>query len=125
MKNITVNFEKQTIILTNKFSQRAAIVGTAEYAQLLEVKNEFPTYSVYVKPKQTSSVTIKYGSLKYDDMIARIMRFENAQKRDELMAEFNTLREGKQYLVVKSWFIKCVVPEEQKTESQDDKTVAA
>lgn len=125
MKNIAVNFEKQTIILTNKFSQRAAIVGTAEYAQLLEVKKEFPTYSVYVKPKQTSSVTIKYGSLKYDDMIARIMKLENVQKRDELMSEFNTLRADGKYVVVRSWFIQTVFPEEEKNESASEESNVA
>ncbi|MBQ8003670.1 MAG: hypothetical protein IJ299_01050 [Oscillospiraceae bacterium] len=109
MKDITLNFEKQTIVLANKFSQRAAIVGTPEYSQLMAVRKEFPGFSVYVKPKQTSALTTKYGSMKYEDMVARIMSFDNAEKRDALMLEFNTLRADGKYAIVRSWYIRTVL----------------
>ena len=109
MKNIVINFEKRTITLANRFSARAGIVGSAEHSQLSEIINSYPNYAICVKPKQTCAITAKYGSLKYDDMIARIKSIENDEEREALMAEFNTLRAGERYFTVRAWFIQTVL----------------
>ena len=117
MRNLTVNYNEQKIIMSHKFAKSAETVGSAEYLQLIEVKDKFPNYSIVIKPKQTSSVTSKYGNLKYEDMINRINSMDNEEKREEIMTEFNKVRACGKYFTVRSWFIQTVILENNEDES--------
>ena len=55
MTNIKIDPANKTIILTNKFSQKAYNVGTKEFEELQEVHLAFPNYKIVtrtIKKKQ-------------------------------------------------------------------------
>ena len=90
MKNIVVNFESKTIELTKNFSKRAGVFGSPEYRSLVEVKREFPDYTLFIKPSHSYYSPSPYSRLTYADMEAIIMRCEDVNKREEWLDEFNT-----------------------------------
>jgi hypothetical protein len=112
MKNIVVNFESKTIELTKNFSKRAGVFGSPEYRLLVEVKREFPDYSIFIKPSQSHCSPSPYSRLTYEDMEEMIMRCEDADMREELLTRFNTLKLSGKYFEVKQWFIQTRLADE-------------
>ena len=111
MKNIVVNFESKTIELTKNFSKRAGVFGSPEYRSLVEVKREFPDYTLFIKPSHSHYSPSLYSRLTYADMEAIIMRCEDVNKREEWLDEFNRGRCIFPFAQIKSWFIRNVLAE--------------
>jgi hypothetical protein len=111
MKNIVVNFESETIELTKNFSKRAGVVGSPEYRTLVEVKREFPDYTLCIKPTHSHYTPSPYSRLTYADMEATIMRCDDANKREVWLDEFNRRRCIFPFPQIKSWFVQNVLAE--------------
>ena len=68
MKSITVNYSESTIVLSSAFEKKAFTPGTAEYAQLMEVRHEFPNFRLSTRQFKTNTKQDRYKGLTYDYM---------------------------------------------------------
>lgn len=100
MKNITINYTKKTIEITKSFEKKAREYGSVAYHELSRVRNEFPTFDIAIKAPKVSNT---FKGMDYNFMVEYISKQENA---DEIMADFNRLRENElSYGEIKQWFV--------------------
>lgn len=106
MKNYTIDFNMNKLIVTKSFYEKAMNPNNAEYTTLLLLKNDFPGIRVYVKemPKRKNAT----ARLTYDKMV----KYLACQKNSEaLLLMFNTIKEQSKsqsapYMYVKKWFLE-------------------
>jgi hypothetical protein len=112
MKNITVDFEKNTITVTTNFAKRAGVVGSPEYHTLVQVMREFPDYKLCITHTPSHYRPSPYSRLTYADMETIIMNCEDIQKREEWFDTFEKIRLIRSFFEVKKWFVQTVLAEE-------------
>ena len=69
MKPITVNYPERRITLSSAFERRAFTPGTPEYAQLMEVRHEFPDFRLDTRQFKTNTKQDRYKGLTYLDAL--------------------------------------------------------
>ncbi len=111
MKNIVVDYREGTIILSSAFERKAFTPGTAEYAQLMEVRHEFPDFRLSTRQFKTNTKQDRYKGLTYDYMRWYIGNVEgdNAPAVLSGLEDLIDISRGhstcKRYPVVKKWFL--------------------
>ncbi len=112
MKNIIVDYRNGKIILSSAFEKKAFTPGTAEYAQLMEVRHEFPDFHLDTRQFKTNTKQDRYKGLTYDYMrwfIGKVESEENAPAVLEGLESLIALSKGhstcKRYPTVKKWFL--------------------
>lgn len=122
MANITINTKNGTIELAKGFAKAASRYGTKEYAQLQEVRRDYPGYTVRdvsIKKKEKSGKNPLEGfdifkGLTYDYMEKYISKHDEGGK---IMSEYKLLRgkteeaeemlaESCSYKEIREWFLK-------------------
>ena len=121
MKNIVVNFKSKTIELTKSFSKRAGVVGSPEHHTLVEVKREFPDYTICVKSTHSHYTPSPYSRLTYADMEEYINRNVDESERAEKLLELQYHKAILGFARTKAIFIKEFLTAE---EVEDKGTVA-
>jgi len=102
MTNLKINYNNNTIEMSEKYSVAASKLNSNEYKELLEARNAFPTYKVIVVKTHKSNNKCQKG-LNINYMKSYI---ENRQDTDNL-AIINTLIEGKApFFEIKSKFVE-------------------
>ena len=111
MKPITVNYSDGKIILSSAFEKKAFTPGTSEYAQLMEVRHEFPDFRLSTRQFKTNTRQDRYKGLTYDYMRWYIKKVEGTNAPTVLKA-FDALinismghSTCKRYPTVKKWFL--------------------
>ena len=111
MKPITVNYREGTISLSSAFEKRAFTPGTSEYAQLMEVRHDFPDFRLATRQFKTNTKQDHYKGLTYDYMRWFIEKHEGNDAPAVLIG-FEAMiditkghSEGKRYPEVKTWFL--------------------
>lgn len=110
MRNITLNRNNRTIIISKAFEKKASKYGTPEYNELVEVQRDNAGFKVVVKaPAKTSSKTSR---ITLSD-IKRYISFhddENNSKMEELERMCNAKAHGeinnKSFFEIKKWFFE-------------------
>ena len=101
MKNITVDYAKQTIEITKSFEKKAREYGSDAYQTLRNVSKDFPNFKLIVKTPKSSNT---FKGMDYKFMEEYISKQANA---DERMEKFNKLRAmDLSYGEMKQWFIE-------------------
>ena len=109
MKNITLNFADNTIVITKAFAKASANPHSNEYKELKAIRNDNPDYTVVVrtvekKVAQNNRITIKT----MENYIAK------HDASGEIMAKFNSLRNEEKgenlhkttFFQIKKWFFE-------------------
>ena len=110
MKPISVNFNNQTIVMTNAFAKKASDPRTAEHRQLKEMKKAFPTYT---EVRHTIKKTKKesYKGLNYDFMFDYINRYVEESKIEKAIEDLEeqiylTKCHTSKFPTVRKWFLE-------------------
>ena len=100
MKPITINYPERTITLSSAFERKAFTPGTAEYAQLMEVRHEFPDFRLATRQFKTNTTQDRYKGLTYDYMRWYIGKAEGENAAEESVhpLEKGELQDGFQRL---------------------------
>lgn len=87
MKNININFQKQTIEMTKTFANSASNYGSEAYNELMNAKRDFPSYTVTIVKTASKKDSFKGLNLKYMEKYIT----EKSGVESEQMATFNLL----------------------------------
>ena len=96
-----INFASKTIEITKTFADKASCFGSEEYRTLRSAIHDLPGFTVAIKaapkPRRTylKGLTYKY----MESCIAMV------DEDGSLMEDFQCLRQGYNYAVVKKWFL--------------------
>ena len=110
-RDAKVNFNNNTIEITKAFAKKAANPMSAEFKELMELRNNLEGFEVVVKAsvKRTKKDTLK--GLNYDFMRQYIERHDDEDKSK--MAQFKRITvknednlSTKKYGEVKKWFLE-------------------
>lgn len=111
MKNIFVDYAHSSISISSAFAKKALIPGTAEYAQLMNVRKDFPEFRLVTRQFKTNTKQEHYRGLTYDFMREYISTHEKDAER--VLAELDNQIDitkchslGKRYPTVKAWFLE-------------------
>ena len=111
MKNLYVDFAKQTIQMTKAYAERAGHVGSNEFKELSHVRMMNPDYRIVVVKNPASKTKdeetkVSYKGLDYDFMEKYIMSLDEAQKKIYLK-DFEALKAEKvNYIEIRTWFVE-------------------
>ena len=109
MKNILVNFERQTLTITKSFSKKASVYGTKAYEELTQAKKDNPNFKIVVKANDKSVSSANKVTLSMmENYIAK------HDETGEIMAKFNSLRHEEvgenlqrtTFFQIKKWFFE-------------------
>ena len=96
-----INFASKTIEATKTFANKASNFGSEEYRTLRTAIHDLPDFQVVVKTAKSPRRTYMKG-LTYEYMESYISMVD---EDGSLMKDFQCLRQGCNYAVVKKWFI--------------------
>lgn len=110
MRNININFQKNTIEISSAFAKKASNYGSDEYIELTSVKHDFPNFRI-VTVKAPSNKAPHFKGLTIDYMKKYITKKDGAES--ERMKTFNILRGNTNdelavkatYGEIKMWFL--------------------
>lgn len=113
MKELRINFEERTIVMTRKFAKAASDPFTTEFAKLQEVREAYPNFKVKRHTIKKNPNKECYKGLTYDYMREYIKSHESKVEREKVLA---TLEEKiyiskchsncHRYPTVKKWFLE-------------------
>ena len=96
-----INFAAKTIEVTKTFADKASHFGSEEYYTLRTAMSDLPDFIVTVKMTLNPRRTYMKG-LTYEYMESYISMVD---EDGSLMKDFQRLRQGCNYSVVKTWFL--------------------
>ncbi len=110
MKNININYRKNVIEITSAFAKKASRYGSKEYEDMVNVRSNFPTFTISVV-NTTSKRKETFKGLSYECMKKYITNESGADS--EQMKNFNTLcgnsdeqsADSASYGQIKKWFL--------------------
>lgn len=113
MKNsLTISHAEKTIVMDKTFARNAANTYSAEYAHLLQVCHDYPTYRVVQRHIRTNNNKNSYKGLTYEYMERYILTHGTNETRLENYKEYSEMRiiaecqsKAFRYPVIKSWFL--------------------
>ena len=112
MRELIVDFEHSTIMMTATFAKKCADPSSSEYGKLKAVRLENPDYTVITHRIKKNTKKESYKGLTYAYMEDYIHRHEKGEKLREVMAEYDELRliaechsTGHRYPTIKKWFL--------------------
>lgn len=102
-----IDYIENKIIVSKKFLKEAGNVTTAAYSELVQIRKDYPDFTI--EPRQIAKRENKmtYGKLTYDRMREYI---ENKDDKDQVLVEFEHIQklakfQNAQYVFVKKWFL--------------------
>ena len=96
-----INFAAKTIEVTKTFANKASNFGSEEYYTLRTAMSDLPDFTVAIKMTRKPRRTYMKG-LTYEYMESYISMVD---EDGSLMKDFQCLRQGCNYAVVKKWFL--------------------
>ena len=111
MKNIFVDYAHSSISISSAFAKKALIPGTAEYAQLMNVRKDFPEFRLVTRQFKTNTKQEHYRGLTYDFMRDYITAHEKDAKvvlaeLDDMIGITKCHSLHRRYPIIKAWFLE-------------------
>lgn len=110
MKNYTINFETETIIITKKFAEAAQVLASREAKELKALRTEYPSYKIEYK-----TINKKENKKSYKGLTLAAMKDYLGTREDskEALEEYKRViemtkekhKEKGKYAIVKKWFL--------------------
>ena len=128
MRNININFQKQTIEMTKTFANSASNYGSEAYNELMNAKRDFPSYTVtIVKTASKKKDSFKGLNLQYmKKYITEKSGADSEQMKDFNLLCGNTddeLAAKASFGEIKMWFLT-QYPEIEKARQNIDEIIA-
>lgn len=115
-----INYIESKIIVSKKFLKEASNVTTTAYSDLVQIRKDYPDFTI--EPRQIAKRENKmtYGKLTYQFMREYI---ETKDDADQVLVEFDRVQklakfQNAQYVFVKKWFLG-LYGEEFKRENEE------
>ena len=100
MKNIRLDYAKETIEITKAFEKKASVYGSQAYNELATVRRDFPTFKLKISESKGSN---GFKGMDYDFMRNYISLHDNSEINSQ---RFETLIQNKlTYGEIKQWFV--------------------
>ncbi len=114
MKNtLKIDFEANKIIMDRTFAQKCANTRSEEYAQLQNVRRDYPTFAVVTRTIKKNPNKESYKGLTYQYMEDYIATHESEETVEAALAEFAEMRliaachsKAFRYPTIKKWFLQ-------------------
>ena len=114
MKNaLTVNFEKNQIVMTRLFAQKCSDTRSEEYAHLQSVRRDYPDFTVVTRQIKKNPNKESYQGLTYQYMRDYIITHVAPEMEQAAVAEFDELvliskchSQARRYPIIKKWFLE-------------------
>ena len=129
---IRVDFDHYQLIMDRIFEKKAMNPASQEYAQLQQVRKDYPNFRVVRRTIKKNPQKETYAGLTYLYMENYILGHESADTVEEVLHEFREKQlisqchgKGRRYPAIKSWFLE-KYPEiakfsiEKKTEEKEE-----
>lgn len=113
MTNITINTKKHTIEMNKTFAAAASKYGTPEYAELQNVRRDYPTFRIVTVAKKSAKPEYKGLTFAYmekyiaahdDDEKSIMAKFLDLRGESEEAKAIGALSAG--YIEIKAWFFE-------------------
>lgn len=102
----TINYAKNTIVITRDFGKKASVYGSAEYDMLKALRQENPKFTVAYKTVKEKENKKTHKGLTFDLMELYIEILHNEYlSQFEAVKEFASTKNGK-YAITKKWFLE-------------------
>lgn len=102
-----IDYVEGKIIVSKKFLKEASDVSTTAYSELVQIRRDYPEFTI--EPRQIAKRESKmtYGKLTYQFMREYI---ETKANKDQVLVEFEQIQklakfQSAQYVFVKKWFL--------------------
>lgn len=109
---LRIDFEKKLIIMDRTFSMNCRNTASEEYAQLQNVRRDYPKFRVETRQIKKNPKKKTYKGLTYDFMEDYILTHEVGEARREVLVEFHEMQiisechsKAYRYPVLKNWFL--------------------
>ena len=119
-----IDFVEGKIIVSKKFLKEAGNVTTAAYSELVQIRKDYPDFTI--EPRQIAKHENKmtYGKLTYDRMRKYI---ETKADKDQVLVEFERIQklakfQSAQYVYVKKWFLGLYGDEFKREEDEEQES---
>ena len=111
MKAIVIDYAHSSVSISSAFAKKALIPGTAEYAQLMRVRKDFPDFRLVTRQFKTNTKQEHYRGLTYDFMREYIGSHEKDAKvvlaeLEEMIGISKCRSLSKRYPIIKAWFLE-------------------
>lgn len=105
--NIKINFAARTLILSKKFADAASKVGSAEYYELQNVRNDYPTFEIAVRQIKKNDGKETYQGLTYAYIEMYIKSHPKAAERKKEYDEMRLISQchSNRFPAIKKWFL--------------------
>jgi 5S rRNA maturation endonuclease (ribonuclease M5) len=104
MKNLHVDFAKQTIQMTKTYATKAGKVGSREYDELTKIHQMYPDYRFVITAPKTNSPA---KGLDYNFMEKYIAALSDEKRKEELAQNYQDLRDADlSYGEIRTWFVE-------------------
>lgn len=120
-----IDYVEGKIIVSKKFLKEASNVGTIAYSELVQIRKDYPDFTI--EPRQIAKRENKmtYGKLTYEFMREYI---ETKADKDQVLVEFEQVQklakfQNAQYVFVKKWFLG-LYGDEFKRDENEEKEIA-
>ena len=117
-----IDFVEGKIIVSKKFLKEASSVSTTAYSELVQIRKDYPDFTI--EPRQIAKRENKmtYGKLTYDRMREYI---ETKADKDQVLVEFEQIQklakfQNAQYVFVKKWFLGLYGDEFKRDENEEN-----
>ena len=109
---LTVNFEKNQIVMTRLFAQKCSDTRSEEYAHLQSVRRDYPDFTVVTRQIKKNPNKESYKGLTYQYMRDYIITHVTPEMEQAAVAEFDELvliskchSQARRYPIIKKWFL--------------------
>lgn len=116
-----IDYVEGKIIVSKKFLKEAGNVTTTAYSDLVQIRKDYPDFTIVPRQIAKRENKMTYGKLTYDRMREYI---ETKADKDQVLVEFEQIQklakfQNAQYVFVKKWFLG-LYGDEFKRENEDE-----
>ncbi len=110
---LSIDFQKNQIIMTKLYAKKCADTKSEEYAHLQNVRRDYPNFQVVVREIKKNPSKRVYKGLTYEYMKNYIILHTSAENQCAALSEFTNLllisrcqQQSLRYPTIKKWFLK-------------------
>ena len=120
-----IDFVEGKISVSKKFLKEASNVATTAYSELVQIRKDYPEFTIAPRQIAKRENKMTYGKLTYDFMRDYIKTKDDSEA---ILAEYENIRklakfQNAQYVFVKKWFLG-LYGDEFKREEEDERETA-
>ena len=117
-----IDYIEEKIIVSKKFLKDASTINTTAYTELVQIRKDYPEFTIVPRAITKKENKMTYGKLTYDFMRDYIETKENSKS---VLVEFEQVKklakfQNASYVFVKKWFLGLYGSEFQREEKEEE-----